>query len=96
MPDNLTGIIGATVGIGRYVVNDYTITLTAAEDGNGYTMTITRGSETQTVTLNGVTPEAYAQIQEMLSLASDAVAQLDALGLSVENGAICVTFEEEE
>ena len=54
-----TGIIGATVGIGQYIINDYVITLTPIEGDYGYTMTITRGSETQTVTLYGLSTEQY-------------------------------------
>lgn len=54
-----TGIIGATIGIGQYIVNDYVITIAETEGDYGYTMTITRGTETQTVTLYGLTQQQY-------------------------------------
>ena len=54
-----TGIIGGTVGIGQYIVNDYVITIAEAEGDYGYTMTITKGTQTQTVTLYGLTPAQY-------------------------------------
>lgn len=54
-----TGIVGATVAIGQYIINDYVITIAEAEGDYGYTMTITRGTDTQTVTLYGLTPEQY-------------------------------------
>lgn len=54
-----TGIIGGTIAIGQYIVNDYVITIAATEGDYGYTMTITRGTETQTVTLYGLTSEQY-------------------------------------
>ena len=34
-----TGIIGATVAIGQYIINDYVITIAEAEGDYGYTMT---------------------------------------------------------
>lgn len=59
MSNNVVGIIGATVGIGQYIINDYVITITEAEGDYGYTMTITKGTQTQTVTLYGLTPTQY-------------------------------------
>lgn len=71
-----TGIIGATVAIGKYIINDYVITIAQAEDEYGYTMTITRGTDTQTVTLYGLTPEQYTSmlgyLQQALTAATNA------------------------
>lgn len=75
-----TGIIGATIGIGQYIINDYVITLAETEGDYGYTMTITRGTDTQTVTLYGLTPEQYDAMLGYLEQAQAAArgAQSDA------------------
>lgn len=67
-----TGIIGATVAIGQYIVNDYVITIAPVEDDYGYTMTITRGSDTQTVTLYGLSTEQYNSMLGYLQQAQEA------------------------
>ena len=59
MSDNVIGIIGGTIGIGQYIINDYVITITETEGEYGYTMTVTRGDEVQTISLYGLTPEQY-------------------------------------
>jgi len=67
-----TGIVGATIAIGQYIVNDYVITIAEAEGDYGYTMTITRGTETQTVTLYGLTAEQYDAMLGYLQQAQEA------------------------
>lgn len=69
---NVTGIIGGTIAIGRYVVNDYVITITETEGDYGYTMTITKGTQTQTVTLYGLTSEQYDAMLRYLEQAQAA------------------------
>lgn len=79
MSDNIVGIVGATLtagerlsgsmGVGRFVVNDYVITLAEAPEGEGYTLTIARGSQVQTATLRGMTPEQYEAVMAMLAQA---------------------------
>lgn len=47
----------ANIGVGRYIINDYVIEIIEAEDGNGYTMNIRKGSQVQTMHLTELTPE---------------------------------------
>ena len=47
----------ANIGVGRYILNDYVIEIIEAEDGNGYTMNIRKGSQVQTMHLTELTPE---------------------------------------
>lgn len=51
------GILQGTIGIGQYIVNDYVLTLEPLETGDGYTLTIRKGSDVQTVTLEGLSEE---------------------------------------
>ena len=67
-----TGIVGATVAIGQYIINDYVITIAPVEGDYGYTMTITRGSDTQTVTLYGLSTEQYNSMLGYLQQAQEA------------------------
>lgn len=60
--NQVRGIIGGTVSLGRYVVNDYTLTISEIEDG--YRLTIQRGSETQTADLISLKPEELAELRE--------------------------------
>lgn len=79
---NVNGIIGgtvsaaesisATVGIGRYIVNDTVLTLAPLAGGNGYTLTITRGSDVQTVTLEGVNEANIQRFMEYVASAQGA------------------------
>ena len=59
--NQVRGIIGGTVSLGRYVVNDYTLTISEIEDG--CRLTIQRGSEVQTVDLRSLTPEEIAELR---------------------------------
>jgi hypothetical protein len=59
MSDNVIGIIGGTIGIGQYIINDYVITIAESEGEYGYTMTVARGDDVQTISLYGLTPEQY-------------------------------------
>lgn len=45
------------IGIGSYIMNDYLITVSESDDGNGYTLEIKRGSTTQTIHLTELTQE---------------------------------------
>ena len=74
MSDNVVGIIGATVGIGRYIVNDYVITLAETGEGDGYTLEIRRGDQVQSVTLYGMTHEQYDRMVGYLAQAQSAAA----------------------
>ena len=47
----------ANIGVGSYIMNDYLITIEESEDGNGYTMEVRKGSQTQTIHLTELTPE---------------------------------------
>ena len=95
MPDAVVGIVGATIGVGKYIINDYVITLESTESDNGYTMTITKGSDVQTVTLYGATPDALAMMQQVLADARKAADTVNDLGLSVVDGKMCMTYKEE-
>ena len=72
MSDTVNGIVGATLGVGKYVVNDYVIELQPAAEGYGYTMTVRRGTETQTAALYGLTPAQYDAMAGMLEAAQAA------------------------
>ena len=52
----------ANIGVGRYILNDYVIEIIEAEDGNGYTMNIRKGSQVQTMHLTELTPEYVNQL----------------------------------
>lgn len=80
-----TGIVGATIGIGQYIVNDYVITIAATEGDYGYTMTITRGTETQTVTLYGLTSEQYDAMLGYLEAAQTAAQSAQSAQESAQN-----------
>ena len=45
------------IEIGSYIVNDYLITVDESEDGNGYTMTIKKGGQSQTIHLTELKQE---------------------------------------
>ena len=45
------------IEIGSYIVNDYLITVAESEDGNGYTMTIKKGGQSQTIHLTELKQE---------------------------------------
>lgn len=49
--------IEGTLGVGSYILNDYLITITADEDGNGYWMTIRKGSQEQQIHLTELKQE---------------------------------------
>ena len=70
--NHIKGIIGGTVSIGRFVVNDYTLTIAEIEDG--YRLTIQRGSEAQTADLQSLSPEDIATIREAEQGRADAEA----------------------
>lgn len=66
MSDNNPAIYGmpqvvdlpiGSIGIGSYIVNDYLITVAESEDGNGYTMTIKKGGQSQTIHLTELKQE---------------------------------------
>lgn len=78
MSDNVVGIIGATVGIGRYIVNDYVITLAETGEGDGCTLEIRKGDQVQSVTLYGMTPEQYGSMVGYLAQAQSAAASAQA------------------
>ena len=85
MSDNVIGIIGGTIGIGQYIINDYVITITETEGEYGYTMTVVRGDEVQTISLYGLTPEQYntmigylEQAQAAAQSASESESQAEA------------------
>lgn len=60
------------VEIGSYVVNDYLLTVTADDSGNGYLFTIKKGSEVQTIHLTELTQEAVNNnIETALSQAKE-------------------------
>ena len=48
----VNGVVQGQVGVGRHVINDYTLTLTEIDEG--YRLEIRRGSETQAVELRGL------------------------------------------
>lgn len=79
MSDNVIGIIGGTIGIGQYIINDYVITITESDGEYGYTMTIARGDEVQTISLYGLTPEQY---NSMIGYLEQAQAAAQAAGES--------------
>lgn len=75
MSDNSPAIYGipqtvslpvGDIGIGSYIVNDYLITVADSEDGNGYLLTIKKGSQIQTIHLTELKQEA---IDTAISLA---------------------------
>lgn len=47
----------AVVQVGSYIINDYLIEITESYDGNGYTMSITRGGQTQEIHLTELKQE---------------------------------------
>lgn len=47
----------AVVQVGSYIINDYLIEITESSDGNGYTMSITRGGQTQEIHLTELKQE---------------------------------------
>lgn len=49
--------IEGTLGVGSYILNDYLITIAADEDGNGYWMTIRKGSQEQQIHLTELKQE---------------------------------------
>ena len=55
------GSINGTVSIGRFVVNDYTLTISEIDDG--YRLTIERGSEVQTADLQSLSVEDIETIR---------------------------------
>lgn len=58
------GNLHGRIATGSIIVNDYVIELTPIE--NGYTLTVTRGSEVQTMTLYGVGEELLEQIRQLI------------------------------
>lgn len=50
------------ISVGSYIVNDYVLTVTPDESGNGYTLTIQKGSEVQTIHLTELNEEMVNEI----------------------------------
>ena len=81
MSDNNPAIYGTpqvvslpigSIGIGSYIVNDYLITVAESEDGNGYTMTIKKGGQSQTIHLTELKQEYVNEcIQTVLTEAKE-------------------------
>lgn len=81
MSDNNAAIYGTPqvvslptgdVALGSYIVNDYLITVTADTSGNGYLLTIRKGSQEQTIHLTELTQEAVnAAISASLTQAKE-------------------------
>lgn len=81
MSDNNPAIYGTpqvvslpigSIGIGSYIVNDYLITVAESEDGNGYTMTIKKGGQSQTIHLTELQQEYVNEcIQTALTYAKN-------------------------
>lgn len=69
------GNLHGRIATGSIIVNDYVIELTPIE--NGYTLTVTRGSEVQTMTLYGVSDELLEQV---LTAAQTAVNAMTSAG----------------
>lgn len=68
--NQVRGIIGGTVSIGRFVVNDYTLTISEIEDG--YRLTIQRGSEVQTADLRSLSREEIATLRAAVEIVGEA------------------------
>ena len=68
--NQVRGIIGGTVSIGRFVVNDYTLTISEIEDG--YRLTIQRGSETQSADLRSLSREEIATLRAAAEIVGEA------------------------
>ena len=80
-----TGAIVGELGVGRYIINDYTLTITAIS--NGYQLEIRRGSEVQTVNLLGMSAEEIAAVANDAQAASDAADAADRAATSATNAA---------
>lgn len=68
----VVGLPIGSIGIGSYIVNDYLITVAESEDGNGYTMTIKKGGQSQTIHLTELKQEYVNEcIQTALTYAKN-------------------------
>lgn len=61
MSDLVKGVIGGTVSVGRFVVNEYVLTVSEIEDG--YRLTVQKGTEVQTADLQSLSPEEIETIR---------------------------------
>lgn len=61
MSDLVKGVIGGTVSVGRFVVNEYALTVSEIEDG--YRLTVQKGTEVQTADLQSLSPEEIETIR---------------------------------
>jgi len=59
--DLVKGVIGGTVSVGRFVVNEYVLTVSEIEDG--YRLTVQKGTEVQTADLQSLSPEEIETIR---------------------------------
>lgn len=77
MSDNNPAMSGAVqaisldavnIGVGSYIINDYLLTVEKSEDGNGYILSIKKGSQIQKIHLTEVTTEYIdREIEESLN-----------------------------
>ena len=69
--------------VGSYIVNDYVLTVTPDESGNGYTLTIQKGSEVQTIHLTELNEDAVNEVVTADLAAAKESGQFDGYSPSV-------------
>lgn len=63
------GSINGTVSIGRFVVNDYTLTISEIDDG--YRLTIQRGSDAQSADIRSLSADEVATLLAAAEIVSE-------------------------
>lgn len=90
----------AVVQVGSYIINDYLIEITESSDGNGYTMSITRGGQTHSIHLTELNQEYVDECIQTALAEAKASGEFDGVtpvaNVVKENGVATITITDAE
>lgn len=90
----------AVVQVGSYIINDYLIEITESSDGNGYTMSITRGGQTHEIHLTELNQEYVDECIQTALAEAKASGEFDGVtpiaNVIKENGVATITITDAE